>query len=70
MSLDKSIEHGKEHRNPYHGPKAVDPSCRNHGSCPHCYQNRNYKHRKEEEEMRSKIEEAKETGDEESSVFI
>lgn len=67
MSLDKSIEHGKEHRKLYHDPKAIDPSCRNHGSCPHFYQN---EHRKEEEEMRSKIEETKETGDEESSVLI
>lgn len=24
MSLDKSIEHGKEHRKPYRGVKAVD----------------------------------------------
>ena len=31
MSLDKAIEHGHEHRRPYHGAKAVDPSCRNHG---------------------------------------
>lgn len=32
MSLDKAIEHGKEHRKPYHGAKACDKSCRNHGS--------------------------------------
>ena len=24
MSLDKAIEHGKEHRKPYRGAKAVD----------------------------------------------
>lgn len=34
MSLDKAIEHGKEKRKPYYGAKAVDPSCRNHGSDP------------------------------------
>ena len=34
MSLDKAIKHGKEHRKPYRGAKAVDKSCRNHGSCP------------------------------------
>lgn len=33
MSLDKAIQHGKEKRKPYRGAKAVDPSCRNHGSC-------------------------------------
>lgn len=31
MSLDKAIKHGKEHRKPYRGAKAVDPWCRNHG---------------------------------------
>ena len=33
MSLDKSIEHGKEHRKKYRGAKAVDKTCRNHGGC-------------------------------------
>ena len=36
MSLDKAIAHGKEKRKPYRGAKAVDATCRNHGSCPHC----------------------------------
>lgn len=40
MSLDKAIEHGKEHRKPYHKAKAIDRTCRNHGSCPWCKQNR------------------------------
>lgn len=31
MSLDKAIQHGKEHRKPYRGAKAIDPWCRNHG---------------------------------------
>ena len=34
MSLDKAIEHGKEHRKPYRGAKAVDKTCRNHGGRP------------------------------------
>lgn len=32
MSLDKAIQHGKEHRKAYRGAKAVDRTCRNHGS--------------------------------------
>ena len=36
MSLDKAIEHGKEHRKPYTGAKAIDCTCRNHGSCDWC----------------------------------
>lgn len=40
MSLDKAISYGKEHRKPYHGAKAVDSTCRNHGSCDYCKNNR------------------------------
>ena len=42
MSLDKSIQSGKEYRKPYRGAKAVDSSCRNHGSCSWCRENRLY----------------------------
>lgn len=40
MSMDKGIEHGKERRKPYYGCKAIDKSCRNHGSCPYCERGR------------------------------
>lgn len=40
MSLDKAIEHNKEHRKPYYGAKAFDRTCRNHGGCPCCENNR------------------------------
>ena len=43
MSMDKAIIHGKEHRKPYHGAKAVDKTCRNHGSCEHCAAGRMHK---------------------------
>lgn len=49
MSLDKAIEHGKERRKEYRGAKAVDPSCRNHGSCPWCKENRLHKFAKQKE---------------------
>lgn len=45
MSLAKSIEHGKEHRKPYSDSKAIDRSCRNHGGCPWCEENRKHKFR-------------------------
>ena len=45
MSLDKAIEHGKEHRKPYRGSKAIDCTCRNHGSCLWCESNRKHKFR-------------------------
>jgi len=40
MSLEKAIEHGKEHRKQYRGSKRFDCSCRNHGSCGYCERNR------------------------------
>lgn len=40
MSLDKFIQSGKERRKPYRGAKAVDCTCRNRGSYPHCKSNR------------------------------
>ena len=43
MSLDKAIQNGKEHRKPYRGSKCIDPSCRNHGSCKWCKENRKHK---------------------------
>lgn len=45
MSLDKAIEHGKEKRKPYRGSKAIDCTCRNHGSCEWCKENRKHKFR-------------------------
>ena len=33
MSLEKAIKHGKEHRKPYRGAKAVDVWYKNHGIC-------------------------------------
>ncbi len=45
MSLDKAIEHGKEHRKPYRGSKSIDKTCRNHGGCQWCEENRKHKFR-------------------------
>jgi len=40
MALEKAIKHGKEKRKQYYGSKAIDHTCRNHGSCPVCKENR------------------------------
>lgn len=50
MSLDKAIKHGKERRKAYRGSKAIDPSCRNHGGCPWCEENRKHKFRDKDAE--------------------
>lgn len=41
--MDKAIASGKEHRKPYRKAKAIDASCKNHGSCVRCEMNRKYK---------------------------
>lgn len=45
MSLNKAIKHNKEHRKEYRGAKAIDCTCRNHGSCDWCKRNRTHKFR-------------------------
>ena len=57
MSLDKAIKHKKEKRKPYVGAKAVDGTCRNHGSCEWCRGNRLYQQNKMDEASRQQIEE-------------
>ena len=47
MSLDKGVAFGKEKRKKYRGSKAIDKTCRNHGSCPHCEGGRQHKSRKQ-----------------------
>lgn len=53
--LDKAIEYGKEHRKPYRGSKAVDCTCRNHGSCSWCKENRLYRFIKVEQAAAAKL---------------
>lgn len=48
MSLDKAIEHGREHRRQYRGSKAIDATCRNHGNCFWCQSNRQHANKKRE----------------------
>jgi hypothetical protein len=48
MSLEKAIQHGKEHRKPYYHSKRFDRTCRNHGSCPYCAWGRQHKHKRRE----------------------
>ena len=46
MGFDKAIRFGKEFRKPYRRAKAIDPTCRNHGGCPYCENQRLFRHRK------------------------
>ena len=42
MGLEKAIKSGKEHRKEYRKSKVFDTSCRNHGGCPYCKENRTH----------------------------
>ena len=53
--LDKAIEHGKEHRKKYIKAKAVDATCRNHGSCTWCKGNRMHSIHKRVEAAKAEI---------------
>ena len=60
MSLNKAIEYGKERRKKYYGAKAIDCSCRNHGSCEWCRGSRLYKNNRRIDRMNEKMKEYKE----------
>ena len=55
--LDKAIKSGKEHRKPYHGAKACDKTCRNHGSDDWAKDNRLYRSNKLLEKSEQDLEE-------------
>ena len=57
MNLNKAIEHGKEKRKPYTGSKAIDRTCRNHGGCGWCEENRMYQKLKQEDSTECKLKE-------------
>lgn len=57
MSLDKGILHGKEKRKQYYGDKAIDKSCRNHGSDDWSKANREYSANREDERTRQELNE-------------
>ena len=64
MSLTKAIESGKEHRTQYGTKgkfyaKLVDKTCRNHGTCYWCLEDRTHKDKRLKQEYESKIKEYK-----------
>ena len=60
MSLDKAIKYKKERRKQYRGAKAIDGTCRNHGSDDWAKDNRLYQINKELERMSKNIKEYQE----------
>ena len=70
MSLDKAIVHNKEKRRPYYGAKAIDPSCRNHGSDEWSEQDRRISELKNNERLNQEEKEFKENTDNPLDFFI
>lgn len=58
MSLDKAVKHKKEKRKEYRGSKAIYATCRNHGSCDWCKNNRLYQSNKMKEKIKQLEEDA------------
>lgn len=55
MSLEKAIEHGKEHRKSYAErgkPGRYDRTCRPNGGCPYCERNRLFKFKRLERSLK------------------
>lgn len=42
MAFDNDYPNRKDRRKPYRKSKVFDTSCRNHGSCGYCEQNRRF----------------------------
>lgn len=59
MSLEKAIEYGKDRRKPYTDSKRFDKSCRNHGGCDYCKDNRLYSSNKALEAIKEQLKESK-----------
>ena len=55
MSLEKGIQHGKEHRKPYYKSGRYDPTCRPNGGCPYCENKRAHKNKKKELDQKQQI---------------
>ena len=48
MSFDKQYPNRKDHRKKFYKAKAYDRSCRNHGACYYCKDNRMHHNKKRE----------------------
>ena len=57
MSLVKAIQSGKEKRKRYRKTKAVDSTCRNHGGCTWCEENRTHQKLKIKEIIKNEMRE-------------
>lgn len=55
--LGKSRNKKREHRKQYYGSKSFDCTCRNHGGCDWCEENRKYSYIKEQQKADDKIKE-------------
>lgn len=62
MGFDNKYPNRKDWRKPHRGAKAVDTTCRNHGSCSYCETNRTHKNDKRDLSARESLIEWKNVG--------
>lgn len=46
MAFDREYQNRKDHRKQYYDERAIDPTCRSHGSCSCRKRKRDYKDKK------------------------
>lgn len=59
MAFDKKYPNRKDKRKPYIDSREVDATCRSHGSCPYCAENRKINEKKKKKSADEKLKEAK-----------
>jgi hypothetical protein len=70
MSLEKAIQHKKEKRKPYKDSRRFDRSCRNHGNCGWCENQRTFTNKRKCFVAQAQIDETNyETGKEYENAF-
>ena len=57
MGLEKAIKHKKEYRKPYQDSRRFDYTCRNHGSCNYCLDNRMHSSKRRKLDIQQQIKE-------------
>ena len=63
MSFDKNFPNRKDRRKPYNKSKRFDKTCRNHGSCGWCREDRLHRRQLLVQALKDRIQELEESDD-------
>ena len=62
VGFDKEYPNRKDRRKQYYGSRAIDHTCRSHGSCPYCQRGRKHKGHKDEINVKEQLNEWRNNG--------